>query len=106
MRETVRRLLDLAPQARGRLVVLVVVLLGIMATYVGQGILIALMLARIFGGQGVGSILPLLAGAVLLLGARAALLGWRERVAISASGTVRKALARATATGTADGGRP
>ncbi len=68
------------------------VLLGITATYVGQGILIALMLARIFGGQGVGSILPLLAGAVLLLGARAALLGWRERVAISASGTVKKAL--------------
>ncbi|MGH3564455.1 MAG: ABC transporter ATP-binding protein/permease [Pseudonocardia sp.] len=82
----------MAPQVRTRLLVVVAVLLAITATYVGQGVLIALMLARIFGGQGVDSILPLLVGAVVLLGVRAALLVWRERVAISASGMVKKAL--------------
>lgn len=92
MRDTARRLLDMAPPVRKRLLVVVAVLLASTATYVGQGVLIALMLAWIFGGQGVGSILPLLVGALVLLGVRAALLVCRERVAVSASGMVKKAL--------------
>lgn len=92
VRLTIRRLLDLTPAVRSKLIVLVVVLLGVTATYVGQAILIALMLALIFSGQGLGSILLPLAAALVLLGARAGLLVWREKVAISAAGVVKKAL--------------
>lgn len=46
-----RRLIRLAPEVRPWLVYLVVLLLATTMTYVGQGLLVALSLARIFAGR-------------------------------------------------------
>ncbi|MET8339234.1 hypothetical protein ABZV14_17530 [Streptosporangium canum] len=53
----ITRLLSLSPPVRRRLAGLVGLLLAITATYVGQGVLIAQSLARIFSGQPVAAII-------------------------------------------------
>jgi ATP-binding cassette subfamily C protein CydD len=86
------RLLALAPQVRLRLVGLVALLLGVMATYVGQALLIAWVLARIFARQPVVSVIPLLAGIVALVMVRSVLLARRDVLALNTSAVVKKAL--------------
>ncbi|MGH8908189.1 MAG: ABC transporter ATP-binding protein [Egibacteraceae bacterium] len=86
------RLLALAPQVRLRLAGQVALLLGVTATYVGQGILIARVLARIFAGQPVASVIGLLAGVVALVAVRGVLFAQRDVAAVKASAAVKKAL--------------
>jgi len=87
-----RRLLALAPAARRPLGLLVVVLLVITATYVGQGLLVALALGRLFDGLPVTAILTVLAGVVALQALRSALIALREPLALRASGLVKAAV--------------
>ncbi|MET8002297.1 ABC transporter ATP-binding protein/permease [Nonomuraea glycinis] len=88
------RLLALSPSIRWRLAGLVLLLLSITATYVGQGVLIAQALARIFTGQGADSIFwPVAAVAALQL-VRSAALAVRESVALRTSGAVKAELRR------------
>ncbi|RBQ20638.1 ABC transporter ATP-binding protein [Spongiactinospora rosea] len=88
------RLLSLSPAVRLRLAGLVGLLLTITATYVGQGVLIAQSLARIFAGRPVASILWLLAGIVVLQVVRSLALALRESAALRASAGVKKELRR------------
>ncbi len=87
-----RRLLALAPGARGPLGLLVVLLLAITTTYVGQGLLVATALGRLFDGRPVGSILGVLAGVVVLQLVRSGLIILREPLALRASGLVKAAI--------------
>jgi ATP-binding cassette subfamily C protein CydD len=90
----ITRLLSLSPAVRWRLAGLVGLLLAITATYVGQGVLVAQSLARIFSGQPVTAIVwPIAAIAVLQL-VRSLALAVRESVALRASGGVKKELRR------------
>ncbi|TYB57236.1 ABC transporter ATP-binding protein [Nonomuraea sp. PA05] len=88
------RLLALSPSIRWRLAGLVLLLLSITATYVGQGVLIAQALARIFAGQGADSILWPVAAIVALQLVRSAALAVRESVALRTSGAVKAELRR------------
>ncbi|MGH3995913.1 MAG: hypothetical protein ACRDTJ_00430, partial [Pseudonocardiaceae bacterium] len=92
MRKLTWRLLSMAPQARWPLTSLVVMGLLITVTYVAQGILIARVLAEVFAGGAVGSILGQLVGIALLQAARAWLLATREARAPDVSGTVKEAV--------------
>lgn len=86
------RLLATAPQVRWRLAWIVVVLLCTTATYVGQGVLVAHVLAGIFDGRDVVAVVPLLAGVVGLVVVRSLLLIVREAAALRASGIVKEAV--------------
>ncbi|MEU8403883.1 ABC transporter ATP-binding protein [Nonomuraea sp. NPDC048892] len=88
------RLLALSPSIRWRLAGLVMLLLSITATYVGQGVLIAQALARIFAGRGADSILWPVAAVVVLQLVRSAALAVRESVALRTSGAVKAELRR------------
>ncbi|GAA5063292.1 ABC-type multidrug transport system fused ATPase/permease subunit [Thermocatellispora tengchongensis] len=88
------RLLALSPSIGWRLAGLVLLLLSITATYVGQGVLVAQALARIFAGRDAGSILWLVAAVVVLQLARSAALAVRESLALRASGAVKAELRR------------
>ncbi|MGV9385051.1 ABC transporter ATP-binding protein/permease [Nonomuraea sp. NPDC003707] len=90
----ISRLLALSPSIRWRLAGLVMLLLSITATYVGQGILVAQALSRIFAGQGPGSIVWLVAAVVVLQLLRSAALAVRESVALRTSGAVKAELRR------------
>ncbi|GAA3686973.1 ABC transporter ATP-binding protein [Nonomuraea antimicrobica] len=90
----ISRLLALSPRIRWRLAGLVLLLLSITATYVGQGVLVAQALSRIFAGRGAGSIVWLVAGVVVLQLVRSAALTVRESAALRASGAVKAELRR------------
>ncbi|MFI6484757.1 ABC transporter ATP-binding protein/permease [Nonomuraea sp. NPDC050663] len=90
----ITRLLALSPEVRLRLAGLVGLLLAITATYVGQGILVAQSLARIFAGEPVSSIVWLIAGIVVLQLVRSLALAVRESVALRASAGIKKELRR------------
>ncbi|MFI7134065.1 ABC transporter ATP-binding protein [Nonomuraea sp. NPDC050153] len=90
----ISRLLALSPSIRWRLAGLVMLLLSITATYVGQGILVAQALSRIFAGQGPGSIVWLVAAVVALQLARSIALAVRDGVALRTSGAVKAELRR------------
>lgn len=92
MRSLTSRLLALAPGVRYGVVGLVVLGLCVTATYVGQSVLIARVLAEVFGGGNVGSVLPDVAGIVGLQLARAVLLATREARALEVSGVVKEAV--------------
>lgn len=87
-----RRLLALAPGVHRRLAWLVSLLLCITATYVGQGILVAQVLGRIFSGGTLTSVAGLLVGVLALQAVRSVALGARETLAVKASGHVNEAL--------------
>lgn len=76
------RLLGLTRGVRWYLLLLILLGLGIVATYVGQGILAALTIAAIFAGQSWLDLLPLLASIIALLLLRAMFLWLREIGAI------------------------
>ncbi|MFF5249341.1 ABC transporter ATP-binding protein/permease [Streptosporangium sp. NPDC000095] len=88
------RLLALSPSIRWRLIGLVLVLLSVTATYVGQGVLVAQALARIFAGHGASSITWLVAGVVALQLLRSVALTVREPLALRVSGAVKAELRR------------
>ncbi|WP_326631806.1 ABC transporter ATP-binding protein/permease [Nonomuraea fuscirosea] len=90
----ITRLLSLSPAVRWRLAGLVGLLLAITATYVGQGVLVAQSLARIFSGQPVTAIAWPIAGIAMLQLVRSLALAVRESVALRASGGVKKELRR------------
>ncbi|SDR22757.1 ABC transporter ATP-binding protein [Thermostaphylospora chromogena] len=90
----ITRLLSLSPAVRLRLAVLVLLLLTITATHVGQGVLVAQSLARIFAGRPVSSIVWFLAGIAALQFVRSLVLAVRESVALRASGAVKAELRR------------
>ncbi len=92
MRKLTQRLLAMAPQARWPLAGLVVMALLITVTYVAQGILLARVLAEVFAGGAVGSLLGQIAGLALLQAARAGLLATREARAPDVSGIVKAAV--------------
>ena len=89
------RLLGLAPAARGWLAAVVLVLLGITATYVGQGLLVAHALGRIFAGDGLGSLTAPVLGVLGLQLARAGLAMLRAELATRAAGAVKLAVRQA-----------
>ncbi|GIH23511.1 HlyB/MsbA family ABC transporter [Acrocarpospora phusangensis] len=82
----------LTPGVRRRVAGLVALLLTITASYVGQGILVAQALARVFDGRPVTSILWPLAGIALLQVVRSVTLAIRETAAIRVSGLVKARL--------------
>ena len=86
------RLLAMAPGARPGMARLVGLLLAVTATHVGQGILIARVLAAIFAGDPPASVLPELAGIVALQLVRALLLAVRDAYALRVSGQVKAAV--------------
>lgn len=86
------RLLAIAPRAKPRMVLLVVLSLVITATFVGQGVLVARVLAAIFGGESVGSVVPHVGGIAGLTVLRAVVLAWREAAAFDASSLVKEAV--------------
>ncbi|GAB2910974.1 ABC transporter transmembrane domain-containing protein [Nonomuraea fastidiosa] len=88
------RLLAPSPSVRWRLAGLVLLLLSVTATYVGQGVLVAQALARIFAGRDAGSIVWFVAGVVVLQLVRSAVLAVRESVALRASAAVTTELRR------------
>ncbi|MGI9001894.1 MAG: ABC transporter ATP-binding protein [Pseudonocardia sp.] len=87
-----RRLLTLVPAVRWRLVELVVLLLVITATYVGQGILIARVLGAVFAGSSVISTAPLFVGVLALQGVRSIAFVVRESRGLIAAGMVKQEL--------------
>jgi ATP-binding cassette, subfamily C, bacterial CydD len=89
------RLLGLAPAARGWLAAVVLVLLGITATYVGQGLLVAHALGRIFAGDDLGSLTAPVLGVLGLQLARAGLAMLRAELATRAAGAVKQAVRQA-----------
>jgi ABC-type multidrug transport system fused ATPase/permease subunit len=89
-----RRLLALLSIARPHVAVTVALGLAITATYVGQGVLAARSVARIFGGAAWGAILPLLGWIVALIALRLALLWLREVSAMATAATVKGRLRR------------
>jgi ATP-binding cassette subfamily C protein CydD len=86
------RLLRLAPGVRPGMAGLIGLLLGVTATHVGQGILIARVLAAVFAGDPAVSVLPELGGIVALQLVRAVLLVVRDAWALRVSGQVKEAV--------------
>ncbi|CAN5693300.1 ABC transporter ATP-binding protein [soil metagenome] len=89
---TYARLLEIAPRARMMVAGLVALLLATTATYVGQGLLVARALGRVFAGQPATAIVALLAGVVALQVVRCLLIFARETLALRASGVVKAAV--------------
>jgi ABC-type multidrug transport system fused ATPase/permease subunit len=79
------RLLRLVGAWRREVVLAVLLGLAITSTYVGQGLLVAYALARIFQGQPVSDIVSLLVAALVLIGVRAALIRARELAGVAAA---------------------
>ncbi|MFE0153588.1 ABC transporter ATP-binding protein [Nonomuraea sp. NPDC059007] len=90
----ISRLLSLSAQVRLRLAGVVGLLLAITATYVGQGVLVAHCLARIFAGDGVAAIGWPVAGIVVLQLGRSLALAVREVAALRATAGIKKELRR------------
>ncbi len=88
------RMLSLAEGSGPALAGLVAIGLATTATYVGQGLLVAHVIAGIFDGQTVGSLAPLLIGAVALQFVRAFLLWVREARAMAVAGRVKRTIRR------------
>ncbi|MGH8931877.1 MAG: ABC transporter ATP-binding protein [Egibacteraceae bacterium] len=91
MRAIATRVLGLAPGAGWRVAGLVGLGLCVTATYVAQGLLLARVLAEVFQGGDVASILLKVGGIVVLQGLRAVLLATREACAFAVSGVVKEA---------------
>jgi ATP-binding cassette subfamily C protein CydD len=89
-----RRLLRLLAPARRRLAGAVVVGLGITATYVLQGLLVAEVIDRILVGSDLGRLAGSLAGVFVLLVFRAVLLRSRETIGSGAASVVKAGLRR------------
>jgi ABC-type multidrug transport system fused ATPase/permease subunit len=89
------RLLTIAPASRSWLAGLVVVLLGMTATYVGQGLLVARALSRVFAGDGLASLAVPALGVLLLQLARAGLSVLRAGLATRAAAEVKQAVRQA-----------
>ncbi|MDF5752793.1 ABC transporter ATP-binding protein [Spongiactinospora sp. TRM90649] len=88
------RLLATSPSIRLRLAALVALLLSITGTYVGQGVLVAHALSRVFAGEGPESIVWPVAGVVALQLVRSAALAVREVASLRVSGAVKAELRR------------
>ena len=86
------RLLAMAPGTGRRMAGLVGLLLAVTATHVGQGVLIARVLAAVFAGDPPASVLAELGGIVALQLARAWLLAVRDARALEVSGAVKEAV--------------
>ena len=86
------RLLRLAPGARWGMAGLVVLLLVVTATHVGQAILIARVLAGVFAGETLTAVLAELGGIVALQLVRALVLAMRDAQALKVSGAVKEAV--------------
>jgi ATP-binding cassette subfamily C protein CydD len=94
---TSARLLRLVPGSGRQVSGLVGLLLLVTATYVGQGVLIARVLAAIFAGEPPTGVLAELGGIVALQLARAVLLAVREARSLEVSGAVKEAVRDALA---------
>jgi ATP-binding cassette subfamily C protein CydD len=88
------RLLGLAAGVRGRLAGCAGLGLAVTATYVGQGLLVAWVIARLLRGERFGVVVPALVVVAVLLGLRALLLWLRDVVAADAAGAVKRAVRR------------
>ena len=88
------RVLGMAPQVRPLLAVLVVILLLVTATYVGQGVLVARVLRHVLDADPVATLAYPLMGIASLLVLRGALLWYRDYLAPRASSVVKDALRR------------
>jgi ATP-binding cassette, subfamily C, bacterial CydD len=86
------RLISLAPAVRWRIALLVLVLVTITATYVGQGLLVARALELVFAGRSVSSLVALLCGVAGLQVLRSVLIAVRETQSLQTSGMVKAAL--------------
>ncbi|XVV13981.1 ABC transporter ATP-binding protein [Actinoplanes sp. CA-131856] len=84
-----RRLLALASGRRAGLVGLVLIGLTTTATYAGQGLLIAAVLADVLAGSGWSATVAPAAGIVALQAVRAALMWWRERLAATVAAGIK-----------------
>ena len=85
-----RRLLGLAGGVRLHLVLLVLLGLGVTATYVGQGLLIARVIAGVFTGDVLAAMFVPLLGVVGLQAVRVVLLWLREERAMITAGLVKE----------------
>ncbi len=88
------RLLSLADGVRLQLLLLVVLGLAVTATYLGQGLLIAVALGAVFAGRPLDAIVVPLIGALLLQLVRAVLMLFREERALIAGGLVKEKVRR------------
>jgi ATP-binding cassette, subfamily C, bacterial CydD len=88
------RLLGLAAGVRGRLAGCAGLGLAVTATYVGQGLLVARVIARLLQGERFGAVVPSLVVVAVLLGLRALLLWLRDVVAADAAGAVKRVVRR------------
>lgn len=89
-----RRLLRLVGAGRREVVLAVLLGLAITSTYVGQGLLVAHAVARVFQGQPVSDIVTLLVAALVLIGVRAALIRARELAGVAAATAAKHELRR------------
>ena len=87
-----RRLLALVRCARAQVLVAVAIGLAITATYLGQGLVVAHALARIFAGRPFSDITGLLLVALVLIGLRGGLIWAREQAATEIAATVKLTL--------------
>ena len=87
-----RRLLALVRCARAQVLVAVAIGLAITATYIGQGLVVAHALARIFDGRPFTDITGLLLASIVLIVLRAGLIWAREQAATEIAATVKLAL--------------
>jgi len=85
-----RRLLGLSRGLRARIGLLVLLGMAITATYVGQGLLIAWLIARILEGRPVSDQLVAILGVVVLQGVRVLVVWWREEQAMRLAGDVKE----------------
>lgn len=92
MWSTIRLFMALRPQAWAGIVGLVGLILLITATYVGQGLLIADLLSRVFSSTELGSLVPQLVGIGVLQLARIGLIVAKEWWAPRVSATVKEAV--------------
>ncbi|NJO81365.1 MAG: thiol reductant ABC exporter subunit CydD [Blastochloris sp.] len=89
-----RRLLALIAEVRSNVVLMVLLGLLIAGTYIGQGLLTAQVVIRIFERADWASVLPLLGWALALVAVRAVLLWLREIGAMATSAAVKQRLRR------------
>lgn len=86
------RLIRWAMHAKGRMIELFFLSIGVTVTYAGQGLVLAAIVRDVIAGSGLGDSLPELAALVVLQAARAALLWRREVAATGAAAKVKEAV--------------
>lgn len=94
---TIRRLLEIVPGLELKMLAIVLVLLGITATYVAQALLVARAVAGILSGAEWTVIASLIGVVAVLVALRGVLLAYRGRIALRASAAVTAGLRRALA---------